>query len=149
MGLARHVIETARLRLVSMGPGFLRASLLGGPAPAEAILGAELPCDWPSPRPLFELRLRQLERDPERDPELEPWLTRALVLTCGNRVVGVSGFHGPPGGAWLKEYAPDGVEFGYTVFEDHRRMGMYRGIATHFKRPVGNGNALKRVETSL
>lgn len=124
-----------------MGPAFLRASLLGDRSVAEEELGAQLPRDWPNPRDILEMRLRQLEQE----PELEPWLTRAIVLeaggrsatpelrqgqtTCstpgaGRRVVGVSGFHGPPGGVWLRDYAPRGVEFGYTVFEGYRRQGI-------------------------
>jgi RimJ/RimL family protein N-acetyltransferase len=124
-----------------MGPAFLRASLSGDLGVAEESLGAELPRDWPKPREFLEMRLRQLEED----PALEPWLTRAIVLEAGlgpsssksrrrgaarsssapgSRVVGVSGFHGPPGGAWLRDYAPEGVEFGYTVYREYRRQGI-------------------------
>ena len=113
------MLETPRLRLISMGPDFLRASLSNDLATAEEILGAQLPRDWPKPRHVLEMRLAQLETK----PELEPWLTRALVLEAERRVVGVGGFHGPPGGDWLHEFAPHGVEFGYTVFEEHRRRG--------------------------
>ena len=49
---------------------------------------------------------------------------RALVWGASGRVVGIGGFHGPPGGDWLRDYAPDGVEFGYTVFEEFRRQGI-------------------------
>jgi len=37
--------------------------------------------------------------------------------------IGVIGFHGPPGGDWLQEFAPKGVEFGYTVYPEWRRQG--------------------------
>ena len=39
------------------------------------------------------------------------------------RAIGLTGFHGPPGGAWLRHFAPDGVEFGYTIFAGDRRRG--------------------------
>ncbi|HSJ98268.1 MAG TPA: GNAT family protein [Myxococcota bacterium] len=112
-------IETDRLRLVPMGPAFLRASLAGDGATAQALLGARLPEDWAELAPVLRLRLGQLERVPAH----EPWLTRAIVLASEARVIGVSGFHGPPGGAWLHEFAPGGVEFGYTVFPGDRRRG--------------------------
>ena len=38
-------------------------------------------------------------------------------------MIGVTGFHGRPGGEWLRDFAPDGVEFGYTIFEGDRRRG--------------------------
>ena len=38
-------------------------------------------------------------------------------------MIGVTGFHGRPGGAWLRDHAPDGVEFGFTIFEAYRRRG--------------------------
>lgn len=120
MGSEKHVIEARRLRLISMGPEFLRASLSNDIEAAERLLGAELPPDWPTPRDVLERRLSQLETA----PELEPWLTRALVSRSAERVVGVSGFHGPPGGDWLQEVAPRGVEFGYTVFRDYRGRGI-------------------------
>jgi RimJ/RimL family protein N-acetyltransferase len=68
------------------------------------------------------MRLAQIERD----PALAPWLTRLVVETGASRLVGVAGFHGPPGGEWLREFAPQGVELGYTVFEPWRRRGIAR-----------------------
>jgi RimJ/RimL family protein N-acetyltransferase len=114
-----HAIASERLRLLSLSPGILRASLAGDTAQAERLLGATLPPDWRELEGVLRLRLEQLERAPEH----ESWLTRAICLARERRVVGVIGFHGPPGGAWLAEIAPDGVEFGYTVFEPCRRRG--------------------------
>jgi RimJ/RimL family protein N-acetyltransferase len=112
-------IETPRLRLLTMGPEFLRASLEGDRERAARLLGAVLPEGWPQQRAVLERRLEQVESD----PALAPWLTRSLVLRDGARLIGISGFHGPPGGDWLRELAPDGVEFGYTVYPPWRRQG--------------------------
>lgn len=113
------MIETPRLRLVTMGPDFLRASLGSDRPRAEALIGASLPRDWPRLAHVLRLRLGQLAEHPDH----EPWLTRAIVCRASRAMAGVSGFHGPPGGAWLADFAPGGVEFGYTVFEPFRRLG--------------------------
>lgn len=118
-GGTRDGIETARLWLAPLRPAFLRASLAGRAAEAEALLGARLPDAWAELEPVLRLRLRQLEQK----PGIEPWLTRAVVLADEARVVGVAGFHGPPGGEWLRAFAPGGVEFGYTIFPPDRRRG--------------------------
>ena len=115
-------IETPRLRLHTMTPAFLRASLSGDLRRAAALLGASLPADWPDVPDVLALRLRQLEAD----PRWEPWLTRVIELRGEERVVGVSGFHAPPGGDWLREVAPGGVELGYTVYGAWRRQGIAR-----------------------
>jgi RimJ/RimL family protein N-acetyltransferase len=116
------VIETPRLRLRTLSADFLRASLAGDRHGAESLLGAMLPEDWPDERDLLSLRQRQVEEDPAR----APWLTRAMELRSARRVIGVVGFHGPPGGAWLDELAPGGVELGYTVYPAWRRRGLAR-----------------------
>lgn len=119
---AKHEIESARLRLVALDPAFLRASLDGRRGEAERLLGANLPEPWPQLADVLRMRLAQIERD----PELAPWLTRLIVETDASQLVGVAGFHGPPGCEWLREFAPHGVELGYTVFEPWRRRGIAR-----------------------
>jgi ribosomal-protein-alanine N-acetyltransferase len=119
IGGSGDAIETERLRLAPMGPALLRASLAGRACEAEALLGARLPEAWREVAPVLRIRLRQLEEA----PALEPWLTRAVVLAGEGCVVGVAGFHGPPGGDWLRAFAPGGVEFGYTIFAPDRRRG--------------------------
>jgi ribosomal-protein-alanine N-acetyltransferase len=116
----RHVIETARARLVSFDVDFLRASLAGERARAEASIGMALPASWPDLPDVLRLRLTQLEAE----PALAPWLTRALELKSERRLVGIVGFHGPPGGDWLREFAERGLEFGYSVLAGYRRRGL-------------------------
>lgn len=115
----RNPIESARLRLVCLGPAVLRALSARDYEAAGALLGARVPAEMETLEPVFHVRLGQLLAAPEH----EPWLTRAMVLSSERVVIGVAGFHGPPGGEWLEAYAPGAVEFGYTVFESHRRQG--------------------------
>src|SRR5262245_16721716 len=106
------IVESARLRLLPLDPEFLRASLDGRRDEAERLLGAGRPEPWPQLADVLRMRLGQLERD----AALAPWLTRAVVSKEDPRLVGVVGFHGPPGGDWLRDFAPHGVELGYTIF---------------------------------
>lgn len=113
------MIESGRLRLPCLGVDVLRALIARDYTEAGRLLGARVPHEVLALEAVFELRLDQLERT----PALEPWLTRALVLKSEQRMIGVGGFHGPPGAAWLDDYAQAAVEFGYTVFERDRRRG--------------------------
>lgn len=115
----RAPIETARLRLECLGPALLRALLAHDYASASLLLGAHVPLETATLDPVFALRLSQLREAPAH----EPWLTRAMVHAADRVVVGVAGFHGPPGGAGLEDYAPGAAEFGYTVLEPYRRRG--------------------------
>ena len=113
-------IETKRLRLRTMGPEFLRASLDGDSKKAERLIEAKLPESWPFEPAVLTLRLSQLEAN----PSWGPWLTRVIELRSERRIIGVIGFHGPPDGDWQQVHPPGVVEFGYTVFSAWRRMGV-------------------------
>jgi len=112
-------IETARLDLIPMTPGFLRASLAGDSREASRRIGLEVPTEWPDDLHVVRMRLSQLEDD----PELQPWLTRAMGLRARGQMVGHIGFHTRPGADYLQPFSPGGVEFGFTVFAAHRRRG--------------------------
>ena len=105
-----------------MTPAFLAASLQGARAQLDVLLGVAVPEDWPDDSQWPRRRLDQLRED----PELQPWLLRAIVLRAERRMVGHIGFHGRPGDECLRELAPGGVEFGYTVFASDRRRGYAR-----------------------
>ncbi|HZO26790.1 MAG TPA: GNAT family N-acetyltransferase [Chloroflexota bacterium] len=107
-------IRSARLELVSMSPAFLRASLEGRHAEAEAMIGAGLPPDWPGDRArTVRRRLDELTVN----PAAQPWLLRAIVLRePERRMVGHINFHDPPG--------PERkVEVGYSIWPEYRRQG--------------------------
>jgi RimJ/RimL family protein N-acetyltransferase len=119
------MISTPRLDLVPVGAAFLGALLRGERATAAALLDATLPDGWPDyPSDLYfhRLRLGQLEAD----PGLEPWLVRAMILRETRQLVGQIGCHTGPDPDYLRESAPGGVEFGFTVFEPFRRQGFAR-----------------------
>ena len=67
----------------------------------------------------MELRLAKMRES----PALEPWLLRAIGLRDTRTMIGFIGFHTLPGAEYLNSYAPNSVEFGYTIFPDYRRMG--------------------------
>ena len=118
-------IYTNRLDLVPMTPAFLRASLRGDLAEAERAIGLRLPTTWPHIRSVLELRLGQLESD----PALQPWLLRAVGLRSNREMVGHIGFHSSPGAAYLEQWSPGGVEFGFAICPAHRRKGYAREAA--------------------
>jgi [ribosomal protein S5]-alanine N-acetyltransferase len=112
--LMAAVITTARLDLVPLPPGLLRAVDRGQLAEVERELAAEVPAGWREAIPA-RLRLEQLAADASE----QPWLVRAMVLRAARRVVGSVGFHGPPDRRGR-------VEIGYDVVETERRQGYAR-----------------------
>ena len=81
-----------------------------------------IPKDWYDNEDLTRLRLEQIEVN----PAYRPWSLRAIALREQSQMVGYIGFHTVPGASYLEPYAPDGVEFGYTVFPPFRRRGFAR-----------------------
>ncbi len=112
-------ITTERLLLLPMSIPFLEACLTGDVAAAGSELGAAVPALWLEEAWLIRLRLEQLQQD----GGLEPWLLRAVVQRATNAMIGHIGFHGYPDSEGRREYAPGGVEIGYTIFPEYRRQG--------------------------
>ncbi|RYG55769.1 N-acetyltransferase [bacterium] len=112
-------IESDRLLLVPMTVPFLDACLEGHFSLASEILGFDLPPNWPIKRSTFERRKRQLVED----PSFGPWSLRAIVRGDDGAVIGQIGFQSPPGPEYLQEYAPGGVEIGYSILPEFQGRG--------------------------
>jgi ribosomal-protein-alanine N-acetyltransferase len=100
-----------------MTPAFLEAVLEDRREEAAALLGIELPDEFPSQgeRSFLGLRLRQMRED-ER---FQTWCPNAVVLD--GRMIGHAGYHGPPGVNSARNEAA--VEFGYNIFPSWRGRG--------------------------
>jgi len=116
------IISSERLDLIPLTPAFLQASLQGDSTMAKALLGLAIPSEWFHEQTLMRLRLAQLQQN----SSLQPWLLRAIALHHQPLMVGHIGFHTQPGADYLRDLAPDGVEYGYTVFSAFRRQGYAR-----------------------
>jgi [ribosomal protein S5]-alanine N-acetyltransferase len=105
------------IRLVAMTPGFIEAVLDGRREEASALLGIEVPKEFPSEgeKGFLGLRLRQMRED-ER---FQTWCPHAIVL--GGQMIGHAGYHGPPG--VNSTHNPEAVEFGYRIFAPYRGRG--------------------------
>ncbi len=115
-------IATARLDLLPLTPDFLRSTAEGNRAAAAALLSATIHADWFECHEFAAMRHWQFQTG-ETSP---PWLPRAIVLRATGAMVGYIGFHTPPRPAYLHPLSPGGVEFGYTIFPEHRRHGYAR-----------------------
>src|SRR5262249_3927115 len=113
------IIASARLDLISLPASFLEASLAGDLETAALWLGMSVPADWLENRWLIQYRLEQLRNN----LTLQPWLLRAMILREERVMVGHAGFHTQPGEEYLQQYAPEGVEIGYTVYPSFRQRG--------------------------
>jgi RimJ/RimL family protein N-acetyltransferase len=115
-----NVIHSSRLELIALSPDFLNASLKDDLESASRFIGLDVPPEWLEAKWLMEMRLVKLRENPA---SLEPWLLRAIGLREAKKMIGFIGFHTLPGAEYLNSYAPDSVEFGYTIFPDYRGKG--------------------------
>jgi RimJ/RimL family protein N-acetyltransferase len=98
-----------------MTPAFMGALLDGRHDHANALLGADVPADWPDATDQGHLRM-WLDEMAAR-PEHAVWRARALVPKGRTaRMIGHAGFHGPPDDKGM-------AEIGYTIFEPYRGQG--------------------------
>jgi ribosomal-protein-alanine N-acetyltransferase len=117
--MSPHIIHSSRLELIAMSPVFLGASTKGDLESAARLIDLVIPIDWLEAQRVMEMRLAQMREN----PALETWLLRAVGLRETRTMIGFIGFHTRPGAEYLNSYAPDGVEFGYSIFPEYRRMG--------------------------
>lgn len=115
-----NLIATDRLDLCPMTPEFLQCTVAGHRAAAEALLDLRIPQDWFDLADFAALRLD----DYLTGATSQPWLPRAIRLRATGEMAGFIGFHTPPGPDYLQPLSPGGIEFGYTVFPEYRRLGI-------------------------
>jgi ribosomal-protein-alanine N-acetyltransferase len=113
------IIHSPRLELIAMSPAFLDASFKGDLETASRLIELDIPSEWLEAKRLMEMRLIKMREN----RALESWLLRAVGLREINTMIGFIGFHTPPGAEYLNHYAPNSVEFGYTIFTSYRRKG--------------------------
>ncbi len=116
---AGREVLTPRLSLRLMPEAFLLASLQDGVDAAEAIIGLKCSPAWFQEKALMSLRLA----DCRSDPEYCPWSLRAIGLRSSAEMIGHIGFHSRPHPAYLRQFVPEGIELGYTIFTGYRRAG--------------------------
>ena len=114
-----HQIFAPRLVLKLMSEEFLEASLNDETQKAEAMIGLKIPAEWYHEKDHMAMRLD----DCRSDPEYVPWSARAIGLASTGTMVGRIGFHTRPDAEYLRQFVPDGVELGYSVFPQYRRNG--------------------------
>lgn len=133
-------ITSERLHLVHLTPGFIEASLAGRRAEAETLIVSSLPADWPTDhaRRVMQYRARQMAED----ADVAPWLLRAMVRQSDRQVIGYINFHGPPNERGQ-------AELGYTVFEEHQRLGYASEAATAMMAWARNEYSVRRFIVSI
>jgi len=91
---------------------------------AETLCGFALHSAWFAVNDLIRLRRDQYRTT----PAFRDWGIYAIVSRSSGRMIGHIGFHEPPDPPHLRLYAPNAVEFGYTIFPEYRGVG-YAGEA--------------------
>lgn len=118
-------ILTTRLELRPLAPATIRAILRGDTVRTAKLLDTTAPALWLGSPTLLEMRLRQMTSN----PTLIPWLLRAMIHRQTRAIIGHIGFHTGPNPPYLRELGLNGIEYGYTVFEPHRRQGYAKEAA--------------------
>jgi RimJ/RimL family protein N-acetyltransferase len=118
-------INTPRLILRLMTEEFLEASLDENYGKAESLIGLKISPDWFDEKDLAKIRLG----DYRADPNYISWGLRGIGLKSSNEMVGYICFHTSPNPKYLRKFAPQAAEFGYTIFFNYRRQGFAQEAA--------------------
>ena len=111
------LLETPRLKLLSLTLGIVEAVIGGRREDAEALVGARMPERWPN-REIVERAFSASLDSIRENPETCLWGDRVLIARCDrdSRVVGSVIFHGKP--------KDDGIaEIAYGVEEASQGQG--------------------------
>jgi RimJ/RimL family protein N-acetyltransferase len=115
------VLRTARLELVPFPPEAIQHLLRGERTQASAIIGLELPEEFPSQQDLDGFLCIQLHRM-LATPDGRGWTARLITTRKPRRLIGHAGFHGPP-------EIIGRAEIGYTIFAAYRGHGYAKEAA--------------------
>jgi RimJ/RimL family protein N-acetyltransferase len=111
-------IVTRRLVLRLFSQEALEATEAGNIIVAARLLDLKLPEDWTDISAIARRRLAQLPGC----PQYRPWSVRAIASRETGEALGYVNFHELP--QWHELAQKDAcAEFGYTIFEGHRRKG--------------------------
>lgn len=122
MSRNKNLIQSTRLDLVLLDSKALQRSLAEDFDSLQNYLGIGVHPDWFAVRALIELRYQQIMRT----PVYQLWSLRAMILREKGMMIGHIGFHTQPRAPYLHPYAPNGAEYGFTVFPDFRSNGYAR-----------------------
>jgi len=113
------LIRSDHLDLVLLASKSLRLSLDEDSEALAHIINADIHPDWFKKKELIALRYQQIIRT----PEYQPWSLQAIILRKERKMIGHIGFHTQPGATYLRSFAANGIEYGFTIFPDFRRNG--------------------------
>jgi RimJ/RimL family protein N-acetyltransferase len=102
-----------------MTEDFLKACLREDAKRTDALIGFRVSPDWFEEKDLIRLRMNNYRVD----KKYISWGLHAVGLRKSMEMVGFIGFHTRPNPEYLKAFAPNAIEFGYTIFLPHRRQG--------------------------
>lgn len=109
--MALHELVSARLRLIAATPAIVEADLAGQGALA-AVLGAEVPSEWPPE--FYDEAAMRWTLDKLQDPAWHAW--SSFYLIADTTLVGLCGYKGPPD-------ASGTVEIGYGLVPPAQGQG--------------------------
>lgn len=133
-------VTSNRLNLVPMTLEFMEALLGGDRERAQAMVGYQIPADWPQG---VESVLRFRVAVARAQPQAVPLLLRAIALRADPAVVvGRIGFHGPADNDGM-------LEIGYEVFPAYRRRGYAREAVLAMLRWAQGDPAVLRFRASI
>ena len=138
-------IITPRLSLRLMTEDFLKACLHEDSRQTDSMIGFKVSPDWFEEKDLIRLRMNNY-RD---DREYVSWGLHAVGLRKSREMVGFIGFHTRPNPEYLKAFAPNAIEFGYTIFLPHRRQGFAEEAVRGFLKWAVNRHPLDNFIASV
>ncbi len=138
--MTHEEIMTPRLVLWRMPKAFLEASLRDDIVAARQFVDLNLYPEWFDEKSIIRIRLEDLKQD----AAYSDWSLRAIGLRSTREMVGHIGFHSAPDPPYLRPWARDAIEFGYTVYEPFRACGYAQEAAAGLIRWARRASGVSR-----